>query len=54
MLGWLIVFASMAAPGTVMTLMGGNGAAAVKTAGLVFALLFMIGVFTRLIRGRVW
>jgi hypothetical protein len=54
MLGWLILFASMAAPGAILTLTGEPATASAKTAGLVFSLLFMIGVLTRLIRGRVW
>lgn len=54
MLGWLILFASMAAPGAVMTLIGGPSTASAKTAGLIFSLLFMIGILTRMIRGRAW
>ena len=54
MLGWLIVFASMAVPGAVVTLTGDTAAASIKTSGLVFALLFMIGLVTRVARGRAW
>lgn len=54
MLGWLIVFASMAAPGAVMMFTGDTAAASIKTSGLVFALLFTIGLLTRVVRGRVW
>ncbi len=54
MLGWLILFASMAAPGAVATVTGDPAAAAVKSAGLVFAVLFMIGLLTRVARGRAW
>ena len=54
MLGWLILFASMAAPGAVATVTGDPAAASVKTAGLVFTILFVIGLLTRLARGRAW
>jgi hypothetical protein len=54
MLGWLIVFASMAAPWAIVTLTGDPVAASVKTASVVFAFLFMIGLLTRVVRGRAW
>jgi len=54
MLGWLILFASMAAPGAVMMVIGDPASASIKTSGLFFALLFTIGLLTRLARGRVW
>ncbi len=53
MLGWLILFASMAVPGAVLTFTG-DTSAAVKTSGLLFALLFMVGLLTRIVRGRAW
>ena len=52
MLGWLILFASMALPGALSLLAGEHVAASVKTSGLVFAVLFMIGLATRVVRGR--
>lgn len=52
MLGWMIVFALMAILGAAMTL---TSPAAVSTmVGLMFALLFLIGLLTRLVRGRAW
>ena len=51
-LGWMIVFALMAILGAAMTL---TSPAAVSTmVGLMFALLFLIGLLTRLVRGRAW
>jgi hypothetical protein len=37
-----------------MMVTGEPAAGSVKTAGLVFAALFMIGLVTRMVRGRVW
>jgi hypothetical protein len=51
MLGWLILFASMTVPGAVASLNGDPAAAAIKSTSLVFALLFMIGLLTRVARG---
>ena len=52
MLGWLIVFALLAILGMVMTL--ANPAVVSTMVGLVFALLFLVGLLTRLMRGRAW
>lgn len=54
MLGWLILFASMAVPAGVMTVLGEPATVSMKTSGVVFALLFMIGILTRMVRGRAW
>jgi hypothetical protein len=50
MLGWMILFALMTILGTVMTLYTPETAPA--TAGLVFALLFVVGLLTRFVRGQ--
>jgi hypothetical protein len=50
MLGWMILFALMTILGTVMTLYTPEMAPA--TAGLVFALLFVVGLLTRFVRGQ--
>jgi energy-converting hydrogenase Eha subunit F len=52
MLGWMIVFALMAILGTVLTL--ANPAAVSAVVGLMFALLFLLGLLTWLVRGRAW
>jgi len=44
----------MAAPGAVAAFTGDPAAASIKTAGLVFALLFLVGLLTRVARGRAW
>jgi hypothetical protein len=44
----------MAAPGAVAAFTGDPAAASVKTASFVFALLFMIGLLTKVARGRAW
>jgi hypothetical protein len=54
MLGWLILFASMAAPGAVSAVSGEPATASVIASGLVFSLLFMIGLLTRMARGWAW
>jgi hypothetical protein len=54
MLGWLILFASMAAPGAVSAVSGEPATASVIASGLVFSLLFMIGLLTRMARGQTW
>jgi hypothetical protein len=52
MLGWMMVFALMAILGTVMTLTGPGSVATII--GLIFALLFVLGLLTRVVRGRAW
>jgi hypothetical protein len=51
MLGWMILFALMALSGAVMALAGDQGGASVKMAGLLFFVLFLLGLVTRLARG---
>lgn len=53
MLGWMILFALMALLAPVMRF-AGNGASVPEITGLIFALLFFIGLLTRLVRGRAW
>jgi hypothetical protein len=54
MVGWLILFASMAVPAGVMIAIGEPATVSIKSSGVVFALLFTIGILTRMVRGRVW
>lgn len=53
MLGWMILFAVIALLAPLMMLTG-NPSLASEIVGLVFALLFFIGLATRLARGRAW
>jgi len=50
MFGWMILFALMA----VGSLAGSNEAVSPKPISVVFALLFVLALLTRLARGRVW
>lgn len=52
MLGWMILFALMAILGALLTL--ANPASASGLVCLTFGLLFVVGLLTRLVRGRVW
>jgi hypothetical protein len=52
MLGWMILFALMTILGAVMML--ANPTLAWGLLGLMFALLFVAGLVTRLVRGRAW
>jgi hypothetical protein len=52
MLGWLVVFALLAILGIVLTL--ASATAVFSMVGLMFALLFFLGLLTRLLRGRSW
>jgi energy-converting hydrogenase Eha subunit F len=52
MVGWMIVFALLAILGTARTL--ANPAAVSTMMGVVFALLFLLGLLTRFVRGRAW
>jgi Sec-independent protein secretion pathway component TatC len=52
MLGWMIVFALLAILGALMTL--STPAVTSAMVGIVFALLFLLGLLTRLMRGRAW
>jgi uncharacterized membrane protein YtjA (UPF0391 family) len=51
MLGWMIVFATFAVSGAVLSL-SGNPAASVRIAGLLFSSLFFLGLLTYVVRGR--
>jgi len=53
MLGWMILFALIALLAGLMNF-AGVGLVAPELAGLVFTLLFVIGLATRLARGRAW
>ena len=53
MLGWMILFAILALLAPLMMLTGTQSVAP-EVAGSVFALLFVIGLVTRLARGRAW
>lgn len=52
MLGWMILFALMAILGAILTI--ANPASVSALVGLMFGLLFCLGLLTRLIRGRTW
>jgi hypothetical protein len=52
MLGWMILFALLAILGTALSLI--NPATISTMVGVVFALLFLLGLVTRLMRGRAW
>jgi hypothetical protein len=52
MLGWMILFALMIVLGTVITL--ANPAVVPAMVVFIFALLFVVGFLTRLVRGRAW
>jgi hypothetical protein len=51
--GWMILFALMAMLAPIMAF-AGDQTLAPQMSGLVFALLFFIGLATRLVRGRAW
>ena len=54
MLGWTILFASLAAPGAVMTLVADPAAVSIslKLATLLFGTLFLVCILTRIVRGH--
>lgn len=54
MLGWMILFAVMVVFGAIMAFGDYPAAAPARMASIVFALLFLIGLLTRVVRGRVW
>lgn len=53
MLGWMILFALIAIFAPMLTF-AGNQTLAPEMGRLLFALLFFIGLATRLARGRAW
>jgi hypothetical protein len=52
MLGWTILFALMSLSGAVPTLAGHPAPLWLKTASLIFAMLFFLSLLTRVVRGR--
>jgi uncharacterized membrane protein YtjA (UPF0391 family) len=54
MLGWMMIFAVLALVAEAMTFAGGPMAAALRTTGVFFSLLFLLGLFTRVVRGKTW
>src|SRR6185295_17890291 len=52
MLGWMILFALMTLPGIAAALTGYPVAASLKTMSAIFALLLIISLLTRVVRGR--
>jgi len=53
MLGWMILFALLAMLAQIMTF-AGNQTFVSEMSGFVFGLLFIVGLATRLARGRAW
>jgi hypothetical protein len=53
MLGWMILFALMAALGFVATITG-NSVQTSMFASIVFGCLFVIALLTRAVRGQAW
>ncbi len=51
MLGWMILFAFMALTGAVMGVAGDQVGASAEIAGLLFFVLFVLGLLTRVARG---
>jgi hypothetical protein len=54
MLGWMILFALMAILAPIMAFAGSRDLLAPQMGGLLFALLFFLGLITRLVRGRAY
>jgi uncharacterized membrane protein YtjA (UPF0391 family) len=52
MLGWTILFGLMTLPGAAATMSGYPAAASVKTAAVVFAILFVMSLLTQFARSR--
>ena len=52
MLGWMILFALMTILGIILVL--ANPASVSALVGLTFGCLFLLGLLTRLVRGRAW
>jgi hypothetical protein len=51
MLGWNIVFALMTLPGAAAAMAGYHATTTIKTTSAIFAVLFLIGLFTQMVRG---
>jgi len=54
LLGWMILFASMVALGGVTMLTGNALSTSERIATALFLVLFIIGLLTRVARGRAW
>jgi uncharacterized protein (DUF58 family) len=52
MLGWMILFALITILAVIMSL--ANAASVSALVGLMFGVLFFLGLVTRLVRGRSW
>ena len=52
MLGWTILFALMSLSGVAITLAGHPVPLFIKTASFIFAMLFLLSLVTRAVRGR--
>jgi hypothetical protein len=52
MLGWIILFAFMSLSGVVVSFFGHPAPMWIKTASFIFALLFILSLLTRAVRGR--
>jgi hypothetical protein len=52
MLGWTILFAMMSLSGTVVTLAEHPAPFCLKTASVIFTMLFLLSLVTRAVRGR--
>jgi hypothetical protein len=52
MLGWMILFALMTLPGAAAAMAGYHATASLKTTSVVFALLFLVALLTRTLRGQ--
>jgi hypothetical protein len=53
MLGWMILFALMTLPGAAAAMAGYPATNSIRTTSVVFALLFLLALLTRVVRGRV-
>ncbi len=54
MLGWMILFALMLTIGAIAMLVGAPEEASARMASSVFAVLLVLALLTRAVRGRVW
>jgi len=53
MLGWMILFAMLSVPGLSLVALGAATAVSITAASVLFALLFVLCLLTRLARSRV-
>jgi hypothetical protein len=53
-LGWLILFASIAGLGAITLVTGNALSTSERMATALFLVLFIIGLLTRVARGRAW